>query len=261
MALYRTDDSDYETVEIEGRKRTLLTSAAAERFNSSLLGLGDLDEASAATDAIAAVFDLEGFTNFCKQIEPQLAVPVFLNAFLPWLIEQIKAVAIQEEHPQGLRLYSPLPFFIKYTGDGILVLWDASQMGTVKRRNIIVLLDKICKRYSSEFLPSMRSKVADLPEYLRCGIARGTVFSVGNGSDFVGSCINMAARIQKLPGARFAFNRRGFDFDETTNKFFKDIVMVRKVAIRGISENELIGIRKREFEEMGSDDKAVYRDP
>ncbi|HKO95619.1 MAG TPA: hypothetical protein VJU86_01410 [Pyrinomonadaceae bacterium] len=261
MTLYKTEASDFEVVEIEGKQRTLLSSAAGERFNSSLLGLGDLNEAATSTDAIAAVFDLEGFTNFCKQIEPQLAVPVFLSAFLPWLIEKIKDVAIQDEHPKGLRLYSPLPFFIKYMGDGILVLFDSSEMGNIKRRNIIVQLDKVCKKYLSEFLPKMRPKVVDVPEHLRCGIARGTVFSVGDGNDYVGSCINMAARIQKLPGTRFAFNRRGFEFEDTTNKFFKEAVIVRKVAIRGINENELIGIRKSEFDKMQSEDKALYRDP
>ena len=38
--------------------------------------------------------------------------------------------------------------------------------------------------------------VSEPPPVLRCGLARGTVFSVGNRSDFVGSCINMAARLQ-----------------------------------------------------------------
>jgi class 3 adenylate cyclase len=261
MAIYKTDPSDYQLVKIDGTERNLLSMTAANRFDASLLGLGDLSEIATSTDAIAAVFDLEGFTNFCKQIEPQLAVPVFLSEFLPWLVEQIKEVSIQQRHRKGLRLYSPLPFFIKFMGDGILVLWDASEMGVVKRRNIISLLHRVCGNYTSEFVPTMRSKVVDVPEYLRCGIARGTVFSVGNGNDFVGSCINMAARIQKLPGARFAFNRRGFDFDDSTNRFFKERVIVRKVSIRGIGENELIGIRKSEFDEMGPDDKALFRDP
>jgi hypothetical protein len=71
----------------------------------------------------------------------------------------------------------------------------------------------------------------------------------------------MAARIQMLSGARFAFNRRGFDFDENTNKFFKEMIVVRKVSIRGIGENELIGVRKSEFDEMTQEDKALYRNP
>lgn len=261
MSIYETDPSDFTVVKIEGKDRTLLSVAAGDRFNESLLGLGDLSEDASSTDAIAAVFDLEGFTNFCKQIEPHLAVPMFLSEFLPWLIEQIKMSVTKEEPPEGLRLYSPLPFFVKFTGDGILVLWNATQMGIVQRRNIIVSLHNVCKKYTKEFLPKIRIKVVDVPKYLRCGIARGTAFSVGDGADFVGSCINMAARIQKLPGSRFAFNRRGFEFDETTNKFFAEMIIVRRVSIRGIGENELIGIRRSEFDEMGPEDAAIYSEP
>src|SRR6185503_19067907 len=110
------------------------TSAAAERFDSSLLGLGDLDEASAATDAIAAVFDLEGFTNFCKQIEPQLSVPLFLSEFLSWLMEDVKNEMVNEVAPEGFSVFSPLPFFVKFMGDGILFLWDSSDMSEANRR-------------------------------------------------------------------------------------------------------------------------------
>src|SRR5690349_6652662 len=143
MAIYETEPSDFTVVKIEGKDRTLLSVAAADRFNESLLGLGDLSEDASSTDAIASVFDLEGFTNFCKQIEPHLAVPMFLSEFLPWLIEQIKMSVTKEEHPQGLRLYSPLPFFVKFTGDGILVLWNAAEMGIVQRRNTVASLNNV----------------------------------------------------------------------------------------------------------------------
>ena len=262
MTTYKTELSDYAFAKIEGKRRRLLSSSACDRFNVALLGLGDLSQEAMSTDAIAAVFDLEGFTNFCTQIEPHLSVPVFLSEFVSWLMDRIKKAMIRDKHPEGVRLYSPLPFFVKFMGDGILVLWDSSEMGNVGRRNIVVALDKVCKSYTNEFLPEIRNQVAEAPKYLRCGIARGTVFSVGNGNDFVGSCINMAARIQKLPGARFAFNRRGFEVTgEKINKYFKENITIRRVAIRGIGENELIGIRKSEFDEMTSDDKKWYQDP
>ncbi len=135
-------------------------------------------------------------------------------------------------------------------------------MNEVSRRNVLVSLHDVCNRYRNSFLPQIRKKVVEPPTHLRCGIARGTVFSVGNGEDFVGSCINMAARIQKLPGTRFAFNRRGFDLESATMaKFFKEQVIVRLVSIRGIGENELIGIRKSEFDSMPPEDKKSYREP
>src|SRR4029077_11901818 len=69
------------------------------------------------------------------------------------------------------------------------------------------------KRLSGNFLSKLRSTMVDPPPVLRCGIARGTVFCVGDGEDYVGSCINMAARLQRLQGISFAFNRRGFDLE------------------------------------------------
>ena len=105
---------------------------------------------------------------------------------------------------------------VKFMGDGLLVLWDVSRPDENARRNIIITGREICLRYARDFYPQLGSKVSDPPKILRCGLARGTVYSVGNGNDFVGSCINMAARIQKLPGTTFAFNRRGVVIDEPT---------------------------------------------
>ena len=45
---------------------------------------------SKPTDAVAAVFDLAGFTNFCHQIDPHLSVPHYLNEFLTWLMKQLR---------------------------------------------------------------------------------------------------------------------------------------------------------------------------
>ena len=262
MTIYKPKPEDYVRIDVEGKKRKVLSTQACENFNTSLLGVGDLTQASIATDAIAAVFDLEGFTNFCKQIEPHLSVPLFLSEFLSWLMEQIKEEMIKEMLEAGAILWSPLPFFIKFMGDGILVLWDSSEMGDVARRNVIVSLYSICQRYTKVFLPKIQGKVVEPPSILRCGVARGTVYSVGNGNDFVGSCINMAARIQKLPGSTFAFNRRGFDIEgSNVVKFFKEKVTVRRVSIRGIGENELIAILKPEFDSMKATDKKIYRDP
>ena len=70
----------------------------------------------------------------------------------------------------------------------------------------VAAIREVCRHYVSKFLPTIRQILVDPPSVLRCGLARGTVYPVGNGQDFVGSCINMAARLQKR--ATFAFNRR-----------------------------------------------------
>src|ERR1700675_3789490 len=111
MSTFKVENTDYVTAEIEGRKRRLLTRDAFERFNPSILGLGKLTSAAESTDSIAAFFDLESFTTFCKQIEPHLSVPVFLSEFLGWLMNQIKAEMMHQEYDEGISLWGPLPFF------------------------------------------------------------------------------------------------------------------------------------------------------
>ncbi len=261
MSTYKVHDADYLIAEVDGRKRRLLTREAFERFKPPILGLGKLTTDAVATDAIAAVFDLGGFTNFCKQIEPHLSVPVFLNLFLDWLMNQIRAEMVYKEYEEGVLLLGPLPFFVKFMGDGLLVLWNVSRPDENARRNIIITGREICLRYTRDFCPLIVTKVTDPPAVLRCGLARGTIYSVGNGNDFVGSCINMASRIQKLPGTSFAFNRRGINIDDPgADDFFKTHITVKKVAVRGIGENELICILKSEFDAMSAEEKKYYRD-
>jgi len=260
MPTFIPTDSDFDTIGSKGRKKHVLKKDAFNAFNSSLLGLGELKKESSSTDAIAAIFDLQGFTNFCKQIEPHLSVPLFLSEFLGWLMEALKLEMKRHTYKKGILLWSPLPFLVKFMGDGLLVLWDVSSVEAVKRRNIVVSASIICDNYEKEFLPTIRSKVVEPPPKLRCGLARGTVFSVGDGNDYVGSCINMAARLQKMPGVTFAFNRRGFEFENVSaDGFFGGDIIIKQVSIRGIGENELVGILKSEFKSMKAYDRKRYR--
>jgi hypothetical protein len=103
--------------------------------------------------------------------------------------------------------------------------------------------------------------VTEPPPVLRCGLARGTVFSVGNRNDFVGSCINMASRLQKLPGITFAFNRRGIKTDDAdAADFFRHEIVVKRTSVRGIGDKELVCIPAFEFEAMPAEDRARYED-
>lgn len=262
MSTFVPKPNDYSMVEISGKKKRLLAQTVYDAFDASLLGLGDITKASVTTDAVAAVFDLQGFTHFCKQIEPRHSVPSFLSAFLNWLLERLKAEMTQEKHGAGVKLWCPLPFFVKFLGDGLLVLWDASQTNVIGRRNIIGSAWEICRAYGRDFLPTIQKKVVDPPRILRCGVARGDVYSVGDGNDFVGSCINMAARLEKLGGTTFAFNVRGFDLEnEAPAEFFRKNIVVKKIAIRGIGDGELVAILKSEYEAMKAVDKKPFKDP
>jgi len=243
-------------------------------FNVQLLNLGDIKTPSKPIDVLAVMFDLEGFTNFARQVDPQLTVPNFLSDFLEWLFVAIKKQLIIDED-QGT-LWAELPFFSKFMGDGILFLWriDLDQIiGIDPSRpsdklqyeiqeflcNIIASLHDVCDDYKV-FIKTVQTQHVDPPPVLRCGIARGTVIPIGNGSDFVGPCINIAARLQKFNGITFTFSARGIDqvgFNESyRGKFIK-----KRASIRGIGENELVYIVSKEYKALNRPLKEKFSDP
>src|SRR5207248_701927 len=92
-------------------------------------------------------------------------------------------------------------------------------------RNIVFNLHIICEKYKAQFIPKVNRLVSKPPPSLRCGIARGQIISVGDGNDFVGSCINVASRLQKLSNLTFAISKRGFDLSGALSAaLWKDLV-------------------------------------
>lgn len=249
------------TLEDEQKQVKLLTLSGEqfESFNPDVLGLGDIGSPSAQVEALAAIFDLSGFTNFCSQVDPQLAVPEYLNRFLDWLFKEIKQGLLKEGTGEDKILWASLPFLAKFLGDGVLFLWDTRNMGGAEICNVITSLWEICGNYVSEFYPMIRKTVVQPPKVLRCGISRGMVFSVGNGEDYVGPCINIAARLQKLSLLTFCFSRRGFDIEKHMPEETAVKYVLKSVALRGIGEDELVWVRKEEFDGLKDEDKALFR--
>ena len=68
----------------------LLDNQILRKFNPSILDLGDISTPAQEIEAIAAVFDLAGFTKFCNQVDSYLAIPRFLSDFLDWFFRRVK---------------------------------------------------------------------------------------------------------------------------------------------------------------------------
>lgn len=259
MAKFTTEPKDYLKVKKDSKTITLISKEKFESFNENILGLGKIGVQSDQVNAISVLFDLEGFTNFCKQIDPQLAVPEYLSDFLKWLFDQVRAELIEETHDEGYKTYSELPFLSKFMGDGILFLWNTEGLSNIKIRNIVVSMYEICKKYKTDFYKKISKKVVSPPSKLRCGIARGAIYSVGNGNDFVGPCINMSARLQKLNSLSFCFSRRGLNPEG--NEYLDGLVITKKTDIRGIGSDELVCILKTEYDKLAKADKDKFIDP
>lgn len=243
-------------------------------FGTDLLNLGDIRSPSQPIDVLAVLFDLEGFTNFTRQVDPQLTTPLFLSDFLEWLFKALKKQLIRDEKRGAL--WAEFPFFGKFMGDGVLFLWrinldkiiqidrslpsnDLQSMIQQFITNIVASIFEVCQDYNG-FVKMVETQHVDPPSRLRCGIARGIVIPIGNWKDFVGPCINIAARLQKFNELSFAFSARGIDshaFNPSYGRFF----IKKRVSIRGIGENELVYVLKEEFEQLPSELKIEFNIP
>ena len=231
----------YVEVEREGSPFNALSKAHFERFSPKLLGLGKIAARSPRRDVLAAIFDLEGFTSFCAQEDPQLFVAQYLEKFLDWLFTCIASQFKKESIDDKVLIWGSLPFFAKFTGDGVLFLWDTNlSIGERGIGNTLCCLFDVCTKYVSEFLPTISSQATMVPQRLRVGISCGEVCPIGGGHDFVGPCINKASRLQKLGGLPFAVSRKGID--PLTAFIPKEYckMVVTKTKIRGIGESELV---------------------
>ena len=92
-------------------------------------------------------------------------------------------------------------------------------------------------------------------------MARGMVVSVGNGEDYVGPCINTAARLQKLSSLTFCISRRGFDIEKNMPRETASKYILKSVPVRGIGECELVWIRKDEFDRLHDEEKKLFQEP
>jgi class 3 adenylate cyclase len=261
VGLFELNSDSYVMVERDGRKLNLVKKEDWQKFDSSVLGIGDISRPSVSRSVICVIFDLEGFTRFCNQIDPDLVIPVFLKKYLDWFFVQIQNETKNREYDEGIRTWHDLPFLIKFMGDGLLVLWDIANLDFTAQGNIIVSSLVITQKYPADFLPKIKKIVVDPPNKLRCGITKGKVYSVGDGQDYVGQCINFASRLQKMPGATFAFSNRGIDLEEAfKNESVRARFIEKVIEARGIGENELVYILKDEFDAMDETDKQRYRD-
>lgn len=245
----KEDRSNYDTLAIKD----------FQKFNPSVLGLGDIEKEGSYKQALSAIFDLEGFTDFCNQIDPHLVIPDFLNSFLLWLFNKIANEFTRHKDKTQVYMWCRLPFFSKFMGDGVLFLWDTTEIEQVELGNVVFSLHNICDLYRSEFLPKIKRQVSKAPKKLRCGIARGQVISVGDNKDFVGACINVSARLQKLGQFSFAFSKRGFTLEKCFDPNVADNYELIKTQIRGIGDGELVYVCKTELDALSPIERKQFK--
>ena len=245
----------------EEKGRFWLRKSVFEQFGPSMLGLEDILANKETFEALAVIVDLKDFTVFCDQRDPHLVVPQFVKTFLEWLFDRVRAELLIEEAGNNVILWSHLPFFGKFLGDGVLLLWDVTEMGGDAKISIVESFDIICTDYETKFLPSLKQHISTPPSKLRCGMAQGQVTSIADGRDFVGLCINIASRLQKLADGSFsfAFTQKGLEPEEGTVWHESRDFRLIKIPIRGIFKDELVYVPNSEFRKLSKNLRRAYR--
>jgi len=250
MANFIIKPEDYVKVSSNCCEYNALKKEKFEEFNESILGIGDISEPSIRKESIAVIFDLESFTAFSSQPDPQLFLPEFLNTFLKWIFSciRIKNKVPDLDFNEGYVLYSTLPYYSKFLGDGILFLFERN-MDEEKLHNIFAQMWEITQAYKTHLLPRLERKYSNVPQRLRCGVALGDVYSIGGGKDYVGPCINTAARLQHFDPYTFAFSTKGINIEKigkTSGLFY----LLTDQEIRGIGVKQIIGVSKKELKDL-----------
>ena len=230
------------------------------KFSPDMLDLGDISAPCQEIEAVAAIFDLTSFTKFCNQVDSYLAIPRFLNTFLEWFFDSMQKGLTKEKNGKSTYLWAEFPLMVKFLGDGLLLVWNTRSMQESQICRITTMLFDICYSYRHDFYPQISLKVNKPPRTLRCGIARGKIFSVGNGKDYVGHCINNASRLSHLSSLSFCFPHNGFQVIEHMPEKYSRLFIPKMVNIRGVGENELVWIVKEEFRSLPEREKAQFRD-
>jgi class 3 adenylate cyclase len=238
----------------------LLDIEILKKFDPSMLDLGDMNTPCEEKEAIAAVFDLTGFTSFCNQVDSYLAIPRYLNDFLEWFFQNIRERLTEEDYGNHCSVWVELPVLVKFLGDGLLLIWEAHRMTEAQICRLAATLYEICYAYRREFYPRMSMAVNKPPRILRCGVARGKVFGIGGGKDYVGHCINNASRLSHIRPLTFCFPHRGFQVREHMPVEYLNLFIPKYVSIRGVGDNELVWVAKREFEVLSEKDRGMFRD-
>lgn len=235
--------------------------SAFDSFGSGILGLADLTKEKKTFEALAVILDLEGFTAFCDQRDPQHEVPRFLDRFLKWLFQRLREELFDTEDGNEVVLWTHLPIFGKFLGDGVLLIWDVSNVSLESRRIIVQTFDIICSDYVDVFLTKTFRSFTQPPLMLRCGIAQGQVTSIANGNDYVGMCINVASRLQKLADDAFSFGftQKGLE-EEEGSAWYEHFTLIQ-IKIRGLAKPEFVYVFRSEFNKLPREEQLRLTPP
>ena len=225
-------------------------------------------KASYPKNAVALLYDLEGFSRFFNQPDVQEYVPVFLNYVSA-------AVGVNLFGGEAYWAYNatidPLEIEVaheKFMGDGALYILlppaGASDFPAGTLQHLCNRLWTLKNRFDAVVNRALEMvPVVEVPRKVRFGLSRGSVYELqaegSTASEYIGFSINLASRLQKycpelgfIASARLMLSNReiekhGFMKVVATQLrgFADEIVLIDRVEYEALSEE----IRTRLFKE------------
>ena len=198
-----------------------------------------IDKKSESKEAIVVSFDLSGFSDFCNRPDACVSLPRFLSSLFDELNRFLMG-SFAEFFASGRSDAGRLaePNFIKYTGDGAILIWladDKTEFSEQFCTDLVTAMRKLQARITT-VVPEWEKKwrVHSLPKHARFGIATGTLYplcqSAGafdNTIDYVGYCINLAVRLQDH------CREVGFLVHETLHPNIPGLVRLEAMGMKG----------------------------
>lgn len=212
----------------------------------------------APRNAIALIFDLEGFSGFFNQPDVHDYLPVFINRIFGAVDICISGgLKYWEREPVEISPLLVQLVHMKFMGDGGLYVFLPHQNETAFRGDTIrALLNRIWNLKSSFDVVLEKCAdeipVMDLPQRIRFGVSRGSVLELhredGGPSEYVGFCINLASRLQRYcPELGFLGSARLGLPERDLRKH--DYMKVVATKIKGFTK-EIVIVDKEEFEAL-----------
>jgi class 3 adenylate cyclase len=226
-------------------------------------------KASYPRNAVALLYDLEGFSRFFNQPDVQDYVPAFLN-------QVSAAVGINLFGGEAYWAYNatidPLEIEVaheKFTGDGALYILlppgGASDFPTGTLQHLCNRLWTLKNRFDAVVSRALETvPVVEVPRKVRFGLSRGSVYELqvqgSTASEYIGFSINLASRLQKYcPELGFIASARLM----LSNREIADHGFVKVVAteLRGFTD-EIVLIDRMEYEALSEDiRKRLFKEP
>jgi len=200
-------------------------------------------EASPAQNAIVVVFDMAGFSAFCNHADRHAHIPKFVSEVFD-LLDKYLVISIDFDlwRPDVSKPKIRYPDFIKYTGDGALLVWlNGDGLFTEEFRTLLVAAFRKFQKEFETAVVDWEQKwcTSNLPKTIRVGMSTGFVFPLREASitlipgdviDYAGYCINLAARLQGH------FSKIGFVIHRNLSPRLPGLLPFEALGMKGTSE-------------------------